>query len=377
MNRKHVRRSLLFSLGLVLTAGQLGCGSEQAETSTEPETVHGVPVVSVERVAVPDYLEAVGTVRAVQTSQLASQLLANIVEIRTREGEHVQRGEVLAVLEDAQPRAALERAAAALAAAGQEVAAAQADYELAAATLRRYQNLYEKKSVSPQEFDEVKARHQGAAARRKQARANLEQARAQRAQAQTLFNYTRIRAPFAGLVTEKRADPGTLATPGMVLLVLENTERFRLEVAVDESDIQVVALRQAVPVVIEALSEEELRGQVVQIVPAADPATRSFLVKVELPGAAGLRSGLFGRALFPRGEREGLLIPASAVVERGQLQGVYVLGPDNVASLRYVTLGKRRGQEVEVLSGLEEGDRVAAAPGERDLAGRRIEAQRP
>lgn len=370
-------RAMLFPLLLALTAALVGCGEQRHAPADAPETVQGLAVVTAERQAVPDTLEAVGTVRAAQTSQVASQLMANIVEIRASEGTRVRKGDILAVLDDAQPRAGLERAKAALRAAEQDVAAAKADFDLATATLRRYQDLFEKKSVSPQEFDEVAARHRGATARWEMAAAGLEQVRAAVAHANSVFEFTRIRAPFDGLVTEKRADAGTLAAPGMILFVVEDTRRFRLEVTVDESEIRFVTLGQAVPVVIDALASEGLRGRVVQTVPSADPASRSFLVKVALPADARLRSGLFGRAQFARGERQGLLIPRTAVVERGQLEGVYILGADNVASLRYVALGKPLGPQVEVLSGLEAGERVVAEPGERDLAGKRIEVGEP
>jgi multidrug efflux pump subunit AcrA (membrane-fusion protein) len=113
----------------------------------------------------------------------------------------------------------------------------------------------------------------------------------------------------------------------------------------------------------------------VQIVPAADAASRSFLVKIDLPADTRLRSGLFGRAQFSRGARPSLLIPRTAVVERGQLQGVYVLDQNKLASLRYVTLGKPSGEFVEVLAGLQTGERLVAKPGELDLNGKRIEAR--
>ncbi len=377
MSSHVARNTFLLAASLALNLALPSCSSRLEPRPAQPETLRGVAVISVQRSAVPDYLETVGTVRAAQTSQLASQLLANIIEIRVREGMLVHPGEVLAVLDDAQPRAGLERARAALTAAEREAQAAEAEYELAEATLRRYQDLFEKKSVSPQEFDEVRARQKAAAARRELAQAGRQQATAALAQAETVFQYTRIRAPFEALVTEKRADTGTLAAPGMTLFVVEDTNRFRLEATVDESEIQVVRMGQRVPVLIGALGAEELAGRVVQIIPAADPATRSFTVKVELPTAKRLRSGLFGRARFARGERQAVLIPATAVVRRGQLDGVYVLGPNNGASLRYITVGKTFGPQVEVLSGLAEGERVVAAPGEQDLEGKRIEAGRP
>jgi len=98
-------------------------------------------------------------------------------------------------------------------------------------------------------------------------------------------------------------------------------------------------------------------------------------VKVELPADARLRSGLFGRAHIARGQRQAILVPQSAVVERGQLQGVYVVGQDQVASLRYITLGQPVGEQVEALSGLQGGERVVAGPGDRELGGKRVEAR--
>jgi multidrug efflux pump subunit AcrA (membrane-fusion protein) len=141
---------------------------------------------------------------------------------------------------------------------------------------------------------------------------------------------------------------------------------------VDESELRQVRLGQASPVTIDALGNVQLSGKVVQIVPAADPASRSFLVKVGLPADARLRSGLFGRARFPRGERSVLLIPRASLVERGQLQGIYVLDANQIAGLRYVTLGKSTGETFEVLSGLQDGEKLVAAPGNRELGGKRI-----
>jgi RND family efflux transporter MFP subunit len=367
---------LFAGIPLALLAAVLlaGCGQEEQSRPAAPESVTDLRVATVQQTSLPDLFEAIGTVRAAQTSQVASQLLANIREIRVSEGTRVRRGDTLAVLDDAQPQAAMERQQATLGAAEQELEAAQADATLAAATLKRYQDLYEKKSVSPQEFDEVTARQRAAAARRQMAAAGLEQAQAGLRQAQTVLGYTRIRAPFDGLITEKLVEPGDLATPGMPVLTLESTGRFRLEATVDERDIGFVHRQQNVPVAIEALGKSPLAGRVVQIVPVADPASRSFLVKVELPADARLRSGIFGRARFSRGERSGLLVPATAVVERGQLQGVYVAGPDNVLSLRYVTLGLPVDDQVEILSGLDGNETLVVDPGQRDLAGKRLES---
>jgi RND family efflux transporter MFP subunit len=363
--------ALAGALAILLTLA--ACSSEPHTVSAAPEIVRGVTLLTARRATIPDFLQAPGTLQAAQTSQLASQLMGNIVEMRVKEGDRVRRGEVLAVLEDAQPQAAVQRATAAENAAQQEIAAADSDYALAQVTLRRYQDLYSKKSASPQEFDEIKAREQAAAARRQLARAGLAQAQAALAQAQTTFGHTRVRAPFDGVVTEKHADPGTLASPGMPLLVVEDQRRFRLEASLDEGDIHLVKLGQEVPVTLDSLPGASFRGRVAQMVPAADPASRSFIVKIQLPADSRLRSGLFGRAHIARGERQAILIPRRAVVERGQLQGVYVVGEDQIATLRYITLGQAAGDRVEALSGLQDGERVVAAPGDRELGGKRVE----
>ena len=189
------------------------------------------------------------------------------------------------------------------------------------------------------------------------------------------MGFTKIRAPFDGLIIAKLADAGAMAAPGVPLLTLEDPSHFRLEATVDESQIGAVRLGATVPVVIDSLGNQAITGKVVQIVPVADPASRTFTVKVELPANPLIRSGLFGRARFPRGERESILVPQAALLHRGQLDAVYVVGKDEIASLRYVTLGKPSASDVEVLSGLESGERIVAQPGERELSGKRIGAQ--
>lgn len=374
MKRKHdvMPTAFLCLLGVSLATG---CGSEKPVPSAAPETISGLSVIVARETSVPDWLEAVGTVRAIQTAQVSSQAMGNILEIRAREGDRVAAGQVLAVIDDAQPRAAVDQATAALAAAQKEVAAADSDFSLAAATLKRYQQLYDKKSVSPQEFDEVKARDQSAEARRDMAQAGQAQANAALAQARTSLGYTRVRAPFSGVVTAKLADAGTLASPGMPLFTIEDTRNYRLEATVDESDIRLVHTGQSVSVTIDALGNAQLSGKVAEIVPAADPASRSFLVKIGLPADARLHSGLFGRADFARGQRQALLIPRSAIVERGQLNGVYEVDASQIAALRYITLGATLGDKAEVLSGLKDGETLVAAPGDRELGGKRIAAQ--
>lgn len=372
MNRSKIR--LLYAL-LAALAGLGGCSSDRTQIAQPPETVRNVSLLAVKRSMVPDVLQAVGTVRAVQSSVLASQIMGNVVDVRAHEGDRVQRGQVLAIIDDSQPRAAMDRATAADNATQQQLAAADSDLALADSTLKRYQTLYDRKSVSPQEFDEVRARQQTALARRDMARAEKEQAKAALVQARTALDYTRIRAPFDGVITEKKIDFGTLASPGMPMFTLEDVRHYRLEATVNENDLSSVRIGQVLSVLVDALGNNNLNGKVVEIVPAADPASRSFLIRVDLPADPRLRSGLFGRAEFSRGERPSLLIPRTAIVERGQLQGVFVLDQKQVAGLRYVTLGRPAGNDIEVLAGLQDGDRLVAKPGSLELDGKHVEGQ--
>ncbi|MFN0084030.1 MAG: efflux RND transporter periplasmic adaptor subunit, partial [Blastocatellia bacterium] len=165
-------------------------------------------------------------------------------------------------------------------------------------------------------------------------------------------------APINGIITAKHLDLGSMAAPGAPLLTVEDDRNYRLEAAVEESQTRNIRLNTPARVTIDALGGEELTGRVVEIVPAADPASRSYTVKIQLPVRLGVRTGMFGKARFPSGQRRALLIPVAALVERGQLTGVYAVDSAGIARLRLVTAGKREGERIEILSGLNEGERI-------------------
>jgi RND family efflux transporter MFP subunit len=175
------------------------------------------------------------------------------------------------------------------------------------------------------------------------------------------------------VVVERRVEPGDLAVPGQTLLVLDDPRVYRFEAEVGESAVGRVRLRQTVPIVLDALART-LEGRVAEIVPAADPTSRTVTVTVDLPADPELRSGLFGRARFPAGERQALLVPGAVLVERGQLTGVYVVDAHEIARLRLVTTGARQGDRVEILSGLRVGERIVVEGVERVSDGARVAA---
>lgn len=373
---RNIFRNLaaVLSLALLFLAGA-GCSREHSTTNAAPETVHGIDTLVVQRATVPSYYEAMGTIRPVQSAQVAAQVMGTLVRVNVREGDHVSKGQILASIDDSQTHSSVDRAIAGQNSAQQEIAAADADFSLAESTLKRYQELFDKKSVSPHEFDQVKSQYEAAKARCEAVRAGRAGADAAVAQARTSQSFTQVRAPFSGVVTAKLAEAGNLAAPGTPIFVVEDASSFRLETTVDESGLAAVHLGESVPVTLDSLGATQLTAKVAQILPSADPASRTFVVKIELPKNPSIRSGLFGRARFPAGSREGLSVPQTALVQRGTMHAVYVLGSDQVASLRYVTLGRTDEKSVEVLSGLDSGERIVAMPSSRELNGKKIEVR--
>jgi len=242
-------------------------------------------------------------------------------------------------------------------------------------TLARFQILKDEKSVSPQEFDEVQQRSQAqhCSFRLCRHRARRPGRRWDGARAQ--LEYTVLRAPFSGVITARMADPGTLAAPGVPLLQVDRDGPLQLYTTVDESLIGAVHLGMKVPANIEGIDAAGLSGTVAEIVPAADPASHSFLVKLDLPEVKYLRAGMYAKAGFPGAAKQMILAPQSALAMRGSLTCVYALDQAGVAQLRYVTVGTRYGDQAEILSGVAAGETLVNEPGDRDLAGQLIEAQ--
>jgi RND family efflux transporter MFP subunit len=169
-------------------------------------------------------------------------------------------------------------------------------------------------------------------------------------------SYAEIHAPFDAVVTEKRVEQGQMATPGAPLITIEQTGAYRLEAGVQESMIASVREGQNVSVLLDTWNQP-LNARVTEIVPAVDPASRTFLVKATLPPGPMLRSGLFGRLRVQRGVHQAIAIPADAIVHRGALQSVFV-AENGVARLRMVTAGQIHDGKAEILSGLQAGESV-------------------
>jgi RND family efflux transporter MFP subunit len=377
-------------LGVALGVGLLSlaaCGPEAAEdaAATADRATVRVRVQPAAMEDWPDRIEATGTVRARVAATLSSRAMGYIREMRYQEGDRVEAGAVVATLEARELQIAVQRAESgleeirgAVPEAESAVASASAQLTLAETTLRRMQDLLAKRSVSQQEFDEADARvrvarsgKEMAEAKRRQLDQKIRQAQDAVSAAQVQTEFLEVKAPFAGRVTARRAEPGMLASPGMPLLEVEREGSYRLEVAMPESQLRSVRVGQGMEVRLDS-DEAALAARVDEIVPEIDPASRTFIVKLALPAAANVRAGSFGRASFATGSRQVLTVPASAVIAQGQLRNVLV-APRDVAQSRMIRVGGERDGRVEVLSGIEEGERVIA-PVPAGLAdGQRIE----
>jgi multidrug efflux pump subunit AcrA (membrane-fusion protein) len=364
----------------------VACGKKPEVAAEKLPTVKGARVDRVSISPIEDYYEATGTVRSKTTIVLSSKVMGAVMSLRAREGDRVRAGQVLIEIDNRDASAQLQKVEAGLRqaqeglaeveqavnAAKSTQAAAEANKRLADSTYARYQTLLERKSVSQQEFDEAKAKQEMAeaearraadtlkmlAAKKRQALAQIDQARAEVANAQVYLSYARIASPISGVVVARHTEVGSTATPSAPLLTIEDGSRYRIEVAVEESQLGKIVVGQQARARIDALGANDLEGGVSEITPAADPMSRSYTVKIDLPSRQGLRSGLYGVARFVSGRKQAMLVPRKAVVERGQLAGVFVVDDASVARLRLVKTGKSYGENVEALSGLSDGERI-------------------
>ena len=399
-------RSLL--LFLILVVGVSSCGKKEEKSPEKVGVVTGVRVEEVKTSAQDDLYEAAATVRSKTTSAVSSRIMGSILAIHVKEGDQVQPGQLLVEIDNREAATQLMKAQAGFREAQEMLqetermiqatessrTAVEAEQSLAASTFNRYQALLERKSVSQQEFDEAQARYRGKSAevertkemlrsmqaRREQVLARIDQAKAGISQAQVFVGYGRIQSPTQGIVTQKQAEVGVLAAPGAPLLTLEDDTRYRLEAAVEESRLGKIRLGDSVRVIIDALGDQEWTGRVGEVQPTADPASRSSLVKIDLPEnlikrAPGrvLRSGLYGKARFAVGKKEIITIPHKAIFQRGQLLQVFVVDPSQTARLRLIQTGRIYGERIEVLSGLGEGEKIIVEGIERVKDGNRVE----
>lgn len=347
------------------------CGKNPAEKTVSANAAPiRVETVTVTETGWPAVYEATGTVRARTTAIVSSKLMGYAREVRAQIGDRVRGGQPLVVLDARDLETSVTRAEAgrqevqsSLPEADSAIALARSQLDLAQLTFSRIKDLFNKRSITNQEYDEASARLKAAhaaldmaCAKRAQLDAKMTQIEQEVRAAGIQRGYSEIVAPFPGTIITKSIDPGSLAVPGAPLFTIEREGAYRLEASVEESRLSFARIGKTVSVSADGI-DRTFQARVSEVVPSVDAAARTGTVKIDLPWFPGLRSGLFGRALFDAGARRVLTVPGAAVMERGQLQSVYI-AENNTAHTRLVTIGTRVKDEVEVLSGLNQGDRV-------------------
>ena len=377
--------SLILLLATALTQGcdQIGPGN----VAKSPTGTANLAIAKAHITRHPDVYEAMGTVRAQTSSVIASKMMGTVSRILVEEGQHVGAGELLVMLDSRQVSAQQRQAEAVLAgarkaedAALSALESARAGAELARTNYSRYVAMLAEEAVTQQEVDAVIAGHRQAQAALSQAeamaaaaRSRVEQARASVTGAKISSGDASVAAPYAGIVTAKLVDVGDLASPGTPLLKVEQVDGYRVDLELPENHNQSIRIGETVSVRVPAANGSMLDGKVETIVPTADTQSRSFLVKVRLPDAPHIKSGMFARVSIPIGEKNIMLVPLTAIVHEGQLTGIFTLDSDQTARFRLLRTGRTMGTTVEILSGLMEGARYVVAPPPGFMDGTKVE----
>lgn len=336
-------------LGLCCAVG-VSChrGSDSAANqTTPPPPVSGV-VITLEPVDLPVREQVVGTVQPKLQATVSSKVTGRILQMLAIPGTRVEKDALLAEIEAPQLQAALDQAEASL-------ANARAEAE-------RFRALRSAGSVAQREIDRVETALRVATAEHERIRSSLADAT--------------VKAPFAGRITRKQADTGDLVQPGSPLCRIEDPSALRLEIDLAESLAQGLAVGTSFPVRLDS-ANLDLTGTVAEVSPAADLASRTFLVKLDLPPAKGVLAGQFGRALVARTSKPTLVVPPAALIQRGQLDCAGVVDEHGIARLRIVRTGATTAAGTEVLAGLAAGERILSPLPANFTDGSPVQAQQP
>ena len=329
-----------------------GCGEKK--TSGDAATPLGrsvaADVSTVQKTSLTQRVILPGMVVSEDQVQVASRLMGFIREIKVQEGQAVKAGQLLFIVDPTDIQGQVSQARSGLAQAQAALADAQSDYD-------RFGALYKEEAIPKAQWDKVRLQYQIAQQQAAAAKAGLGTASSQ-------LRYASVTSPISGVVTQKMANAGDLAAPGRPVLVIEGLNK--LQVRANVSDAVFRQIKPGEKVTIEAEGRDaRLQGHIAQVVPASDPVSHTHLVKIDLPKGSALQSGLFVQVEFAMGSREGILIPARAVVQRAGINGVFVVDGKGIARFRMVRDSAADGGMVEIQAGLNAGERIATSNAEQ------------
>lgn len=342
--KKWLLPILAVALLLLIIAWMAGSFSDRIEPDRAlPESDESGEAVAVvlEEIMVTEPVPA--SIGARQATTISSRTLARITDITVRAGDSVSKGQLLLELERSDLESQLQQSS-------EQVRAVSARLNEARQNLDRAEQLYQRDLVAAAVLDEARANHDAFTA-------ELASARQAVREAEVAITFTEIKSPIDGRVVERFAEPGDTASPGDKLLALYNPLSMRVEAAVREGLALQLELGQEVEVEIPVL-ESRLMGRIEELVPAADPGSRSFMVKAQVNYSGRLLPGMYARMLIPAGRESLLLVPRDRVVNYGQLDIVWIV-QDGIVDRRFIRTGREvRPGMLEVISGLELGEQV-------------------
>ncbi|MBN8622064.1 MAG: efflux RND transporter periplasmic adaptor subunit [Flavobacteriales bacterium] len=291
------------------------------------------------------YAGASGKLVAKNSVNVSTRMMGYITSLRADVGDFVSAGQGLVSINNTDIQAKGGQANA-------QIAQAQANFNIAQKDFQRFQNLYNNQSASQKELDDMRARYE-------MAKANLDGARMMKNEVNSQYRYTNITAPISGVITAKYASQGDLANPGMPILTIESSGNLQAQVLVSEQDITLIKSGMPVKVLMKS-TNNEVTGTVAEISRSATNTGGQYLVKINVPQSRDYLPGMFVNVVFPfkrsgsvnQDFQESVTVPKSALVENGQLTGIYTVSSANTAMLRWIKTGKTLGDQVEILSGL-------------------------
>ena len=322
----------------------MSCSAEEKEATVTQKPVQ-ISINQPESSSTGAYASASGKLVSKKSVNVSTRMMGYITGMKAEVGQNVRAGQLLVSINSTDIQAKGGQANA-------QISQAQASYNSAKKDYERFSNLYKNQSASQKELDDIRARYE-------MAQAGLQAAQAMKSEVNSQYRYTNITAPISGIITEKFAEQGDMASPGMPLLTIESPSNLQAQVLVSEQNI--IQITQGMPVKITLKStNQQVDGTVAEISKSSAKTGGQYRVKVNVSNSANLLSGMFVNVQFPfkntekvnKDFQESVIIPKSALVEKGQLTGVYTVSSGNTAILRWVKRGKDFGDQVEILSGL-------------------------
>ena len=356
-------KKLLLIMSVIILA-TTGCTSHK-ENNDHP-IISEVKVETISKASVDNYYETSATVKAKTNSVIASMITGKVTSLAVQEGDSVKAGQLLLTIDARDLTQKASGASAGVSMAQKGVEQAAQNKKMAEVTYQRYKNLYNEKVITKQEFDQYSTQKNVAALEYQKAQAGVQQARAGLGEVRVYQSYSRVTAPIAGIVTQRNIDLGSTAIQGQPILTIESPGNQELIANVDESYLKKIHKGQEVNLVIDG---KTVKTKITTIVQSIDPTTRTFKVKLD---TKGLNSGLYTKVQIPVGKKDAIAVPQVAIVQKGQLTGVYTVDDKNIISYRLIRTGKILGDKIEVISGLTDGDKIIVSGVEKAIDGGEI-----